>query len=110
MSTNGQIIESPKNPTKALLARLIAFYQSSIAKVKNARQRGCKCVLRAYCRQVLTPVQPLLFAFRDRKFCQSFDLLVQRCRCQRFAPHDFEHIQTVIDLFQSLFHRLQIAL
>ena len=41
---------------------------------------------------------------------QAFGMILYGCCCQRFAPHDFEHIQTVIDLFQSLFHRLQIAL
>ena len=90
--------------------RDLSVFATSITKSKNAHQRGCKCVLRVCCRQSLRQSCRWLFAFRDREFCQSFDLLTQRCCCQRFASHDFEHIQTVIDLFQSLFHRLYLSL
>ena len=90
--------------------RDLSVFVSHCHKSKKRTSAWLQMRLKVCCRQGLRQSCRWLFAFRNREFCQSFDLLTQRCRCQRFASHDFEHIQTVIDLFQSLFHRLQIPL
>ena len=51
-----------------------------------------------------------LSACRSSQFCQKLYLLLYSCRFQRLTPHNFEYIQTVFNLFQSRFHRLQIPL